>query len=168
MKRFFQTLIGDKFSFGMNKGLAGLFSLDVNVHLQLRDSQGNLKDSRLIHNTVTNAGLYGLMDQMLEIPTLSKAGWMELGTGSGGTTKLNAYVAGSRTALTTKTRNNAVVTMTCTFGAGVGTGALTEAGIFDVITEDTANMWLYATFAAINKAAGDSLTITWTFTAAAA
>jgi hypothetical protein len=89
---------------------------------------------------------------------------MEVGTGTGGTTKLNTYVAGSRTALDSKTRSDAVVTMICTFGAGVGTGALTEAGIFDVVTQDTVNMWCYATFAAINKAAGDSLVITWTLT----
>jgi hypothetical protein len=168
MKNFFQTLIGDKISLGMNKGLAGLIRLDVNVSLELRGADGKLKDSRKIHNTVTNAGLYGLMDQMLAAPALAKAGWMEVGTGTGGTTKLNAYVASSRTALTSKTRNNAAVTMGCTFGAGVGTGALTEAGIFDVVTQNTENMWLYSTFATINKAAGDSLTITWTFTAAAA
>jgi hypothetical protein len=164
----FQAIMGDKFSFGMNKGLAGVFSLDVNVSLELRDADGNLKDSRLIHNTVTNAGLYGLMDQMLASPSLAKAGWMELGTGSGGSTKLATYIAGSRTALATKTRTNAVVTMTCTFAAGVGTGAVTEAGIFDVVTQDTVNMWLYSSFSVINKAAGDSLTVTWTFTAAAA
>jgi Mg2+/citrate symporter len=77
---------------------------------------------------------------------------------------LNTYVADSRTALDSKTRSDAVVTMVCTFGAGVGTGALTEAGIFDVVTQDTVNMWCYATFDVINKAAGDSLVITWTLT----
>lgn len=158
----------DKMSFSMDRGVCETFKLEHNVTFQLFDEAGNLKDTREIHNTVTNAGLYGLMDQMLASPSLPKAGWMEVGTGSGGTTKLATYIASSRTALATKTRNNAVVTMTCTFAAGVGTGAITEAGVFDVVTEDTVNMWLYSSFAAINKAAGDSLTVTWTFTAAAA
>jgi len=164
----FESKIEDKMSVGFGKNVKSEFAFHHNVKLELRDADGNLKDIREIHNTVTNAGLYGIMDQILASPTLAKAGWMEVGTGTGGTTKLNAYIVGSRTALTSKTRNNAVVTFVCTFGAGVGTGAITECGLFDVVTQDTINMWLYSTFAVINKAAGDSLTVTWTLTAAAA
>ena len=168
MNKNFQTKMGDVISMGMGKGLAGVIGLDVNVTLELFDENGNLKQSQQVHNTVTNPGLYGLMDQCLASPSLAKAGWMEVGTGTGGTTTLNAYVASSRTALSTITRTNAAVTFPCTFAAGVGTGALTEAGVFAVVTQNTAPMWLYATFSVINKAAGDSLTVTWTFTAAAA
>jgi hypothetical protein len=50
------------------------------------------------------------------------------------------------------------------WAAGTGTGAITEAGIFDVVTQNTVNMWCYATFAVINKLATDSLKITWTLT----
>lgn len=168
MNKNFQTKMGDAIAMGMGKGFAGTINIDVNVTLELRDEAGNLKHFDQVHNTVTNPGLYGLMDQCLASPTLAKAGWMEVGTGTGGTTTLNAYVADSRTALSTITRTNAAVTFPCTFGAGVGTGALTEAGVFGVVTQNTAPMWLYASFDVINKAAGDSLTVTWTFTAAAA
>ena len=55
--------------------------------------------------------------------------------------------------------------LVATFAAGVGTGAITEAGTFDVVTQNTVNMWMYSTFSVINKGANDSLQITWTLTA---
>jgi hypothetical protein len=158
------TSLMDKVKMGFGKVFGSEQKVLANLVATLIGPDGLIKDVRTVHNTVTNAGKYGAADQILASPSLTKPGWMEVGTGTGGTTKLNTYVAGSRTALDSKTRSDAVVTMICTFGAGVGTGALTEAGIFDVVTQDTANMWCYATFAAINKAAGDSLVITWTLT----
>ena len=136
-----------------------------NMKLELFDKEGNLKEFREIHNTVTTAGKNGLMDQMLDSPTLPKVGWMELGTGSPAATLLGAYISGSRVAFTSKTRLNAVVTMVGNWGAGVGTGAITEAGLFDVVTQNTVNMWCSASFAVINKGANDTLQITWTLTA---
>jgi hypothetical protein len=160
--------ISDRIIMGMAKVFGSSLYLSrgarENVLVELYDGVGRLKDKRLIHNTLTTAGKYGAADQILASPTLPKAGWMEVGTGTGGTTKLNLYIAGSRTALDSKTRDLAVVTMICTFVPGVGTGAITEAGVFDVVTQDTINMWLYASFAVINKVAADSLVITWTLT----
>jgi hypothetical protein len=154
----------DKVMFGLGKCFKSEQKVKSNLVATLIGPDGLIKDIRTVHNTVTTAGKYGAADQILASPSLTKPGWMEVGTGTGGTTKLNTYVADSRTALDSKTRSDAVVTMVCTFGAGVGTGALTEAGIFDVVTQDTANMWCYATFDVINKAAGDSLVVTWTLT----
>jgi hypothetical protein len=134
------------------------------VHIALYGPDGKLKTERRVRNTVTTAGKNGAADQILASPSLSKPGWMELGTGSPTSTLLGAYISGSRTALDSKTRNNAVVTMVCTFPAGTGTGAVTEAGIFDVVTQNTVNMWLSSSFSVINKAAGDSLVITWSLT----
>ena len=48
------------------------------------------------------------------------------------------------------------------WAAGDGTGAITEAGVFDA--SSGGNMWLYTSFAVYNKAAGDSFTLTWTST----
>jgi hypothetical protein len=78
---------------------------------------------------------------------------------------LGAYISGSRTVCDSYLASGAVVTYITTFPANVGTnGAITEAGLFDVVTQNTVNMWLYATFGAIAKAAADSLQITWTLT----
>jgi hypothetical protein len=146
------------------KGFNEQFTPMANMRLELFDKDGNLKDVREVHNTVTTAGKNGLADQVLASPTLPKMGWMELGTGTGGTTLLNAYISGSRVAFTTKTRNTNVVTVVGTFGAGVGTGAITEAGTFDVVTQNTVNMWMYSTFGTITKTGTDSLVVTWTLT----
>ena len=139
---------------------------DVNVRFELFDQDGNLKLTREVHNAVTTAGKNAIADQVLASPSLGKPTHMELGTGTGGTTTLNAYVSGSRQALTSKTRANAVVTMVGNFAAGVGTGTITEAGIFDSATQNAGNMWVYATFTAIPKGANDTLQITWTLTIA--
>ena len=49
-------------------------------------------------------------------------------------------------------------------GAGVGTGALTEAGLFGAVTANTVPMWFSATFAVMNKGANDTITVNWTIT----
>jgi hypothetical protein len=142
-----------------------LLSITSNMLLELFSPTGRLLDRRLLHNTITTAGKYGVADQMLASPTLAKPGWIELGTGTPSATLLGAYIVGSRLALLTKTRSNNIVTMTISYAAGVGTGAITEAGIFDVATANTVNMWCSANFAVINKGANDTLAITWTLTA---
>jgi hypothetical protein len=154
----------DKMFMEINKNKMDGILITPNVTIELFDHFGMLKEVRDIHNTVTDPGIYGIMAQLLAVPGLSKAGWAELGEGTGGTTKLDDYVAGSRMAFGSLTRNNAVVTMVTTFAATVGTGALTEAGIFDVVTEDTPNMWMYTEFDVVNKLAADSLVLIWTLT----
>jgi hypothetical protein len=54
------------------------------------------------------------------------------------------------------------VTYTATFPAGTGTGAVTEAGIFNAASSGT--MLCRTTFPAVNKASGDSIAITWVVT----
>ena len=158
------TKMNDKIVMGLGKGIKDGSFLKSNCFIELFGSDGKRKDFREVHNTVTVAGLAGVADQVLASPTLAKVGWMELGTGSPSGTKLGAYISGSRNALTSKTRSAGVITLVGDWAAGDGTGAITEAGTFDVVTEDTVNMWMSATFAVINKGASDTLTITWTLT----
>lgn len=154
--------ITDAISFKMVRPIEELFSINVNMVIRLFDEYGNLKDERLLHNTSKQAGLNSAADQWLAAPTLIKPGWMAVGTSSPAATLLGAEVA--RVAFTSKTRATSVVTMVGDFAAGTGTGALTEAGIFDVVTANTVNMFFTATFSAINKAAADSLSISWAVT----
>lgn len=156
--------VHDEMKMGIGKGFNDGIFPKGRIKLELFDEQGRMKDVREIENTVTTLGKYCCADQILASPSIAKPGWMELGTGSPGASTLGAYIAGSRTALDSKTRNNAVVTMICTFGAGVGTGAITEAGIFNVVTQNTTDLIVSASFSVINKAAGDSLVVTWTLT----
>jgi len=134
------------------------------LHITLKDENGKVKEEREIENTVTTAGKYGIADQILASPTLAKVGWMAIGTGTPAATLLGAEI--DRNALTSKTRSNAIVTMVGDWAAGDGTGAITEAGLFDVVTANTVNMWCSASFSVINKAAGDTLSISWTLTIA--
>jgi len=133
-----------------------------NVKIVLRGPDGNIKAVREFSNTVTTAGKDGAADQILAAPTLNKPTHMAIGTGAPAATLLGAEI--DRNALTSKLRAGAVVTMVGDWAAGDGTGALTEAGIFDNGVANTINMWTSAAFAVVNKLAGDTLQITWTLT----
>jgi hypothetical protein len=93
---------------------------------------------------------------------LAKVSWMAVGTGTPAATLLGTEL--DRNALTSKTRSGAVLTMVGDWAAGDATGAITEAGLFDVVTANTVNMWCSSSFSVINKGASDTLKITWTIT----
>lgn len=137
-----------------------LFGMPLHLKGVLRGPDGRVKQTFRKYNTVTTAGKNAVMDQLLASPTLGKPTHMAIGTGTGGTTALTTEA--DRNALTSKTRSNAVVTMVGDWAAGDGTGALTEAGVFDA--SSSGNMHLYSSFSTVNKAAGDSLQLTWTLT----
>jgi hypothetical protein len=157
-----ETKAIDQLSARLGKGFnEGIYYL-VNMELVLRDSEGRVKETRYVHNTVTTAGKNGIADQILASPSLNKPTHMAIGTGTPSGTALGTEL--DRNALTSKTRANAVVTMVADWAAGDGTGAITEAGIFDAGA--AGNMWCSASFSVINKAAADSLSITWQLTIA--
>jgi hypothetical protein len=143
--------------------LAHVFpSLGTPFHMEavLYGPDGRVKVCRRVWNTVTTAGKNGTADQILAAPTLGKPTHMAVGTGSPSGTALGTEL--DRNALTSKTRAAAVVTMVGDWAAGDGTGAITEAGVFDA--SSTGNMWLSTTFSVINKGASDVLSISWTLT----
>ena len=135
------------------------------VHVVLRDENQNIKEDFLVDNLVVNSGLDFIAERMKDAVT-GVMSHMEVGTSATAPdatdTTLGAAVAGSRTALASTTVTGDEVAYVCTFVAGDGTGALVEAGIFNV---DTAGDMLCRTvFSVINKGALDSMTITWTIT----
>jgi hypothetical protein len=150
----------------------------ANCHVQLwsaynedgsryRDKRGRfarrLKAERWIHNTVTPLGDAHVADQMSDKGETAM-GWMAIGTGTPSATALGTEL--DRNALTSKTQgtggdDNDVIYVG-TWVAGDGTGAITEAGIFNAAAVGT--MFVSASFSVINKAAADSLVITWTVT----
>jgi hypothetical protein len=91
---------------------------------------------------------------------------MAIGTGStaaaASDSALGSELAGSRTALTSTTVTNNDIVYVATFGAGTGTGAVTEAGIFNASSSGT--MLCRTVFSVVNKGSADSMTITWTVT----
>ncbi|WDU84199.1 hypothetical protein [Caloramator sp. Dgby_cultured_2] len=135
------------------------------LRIRLIDENGNVREEIEKDNLIVNNGKYGIADQLLASPTIGKPTHMGIGTGTTaptvGDTALVAEV-GTRQAFSSKTRSNNVVTMVASFGAGNGTGAITEAGIFNASSGGT--MFSRITFSAINKGANDTLELTWTYT----
>lgn len=68
----------------------------------------------------------------------------------------------AREALVLTTVTSTDITYTATFGAGVGTGSITEAGIFNAAS--AGDMLCRTTFPAIAKTASDTIAISWTIT----
>jgi hypothetical protein len=140
------------------------YALESNMRAELRGPDGELKQVEEVHNLIVTVGKNGIMDQLLASPTIGKPTHMAIGTGAvapaAGDTALGTEL--DRNALTTKTRATNVVTMVGDWAAGDGTGAITEAGIFDAAT--AGNLYVRATFSVINKGASDTLSISWTIT----
>ena len=113
-------------------------------------------------NLVVTAGKNWVADRMNDANTVMTH--MELGTGT------NAAAAGDttlqtaldRNALTSTTVSTNTVAYACTWAAGDGTGAITEAGLFDAAS--AGDMLARTVFSVVNKGSSDSITITWTIT----
>lgn len=120
-------------------------------------------------NLVVNAGLDAIKDWLLNPASAGAVfGFLAIGTDAtpeaSGDLALGAEVA--RAATTYTAGGTGVATAERTFAAGVGTGAITEAGLFnDAAAGDMLNR---KTWAAVNKAAGDTLKVTCVLTFAPA
>lgn len=137
------------------------------LNIQLFDETGNLKQSVEVKNLVTTAGKAFIASRITGTSS-AVMGWMALGTNATAAlvadTTLGTEAAGSRTALTSSIPTANVVAYTATFGPGVGTGSITEAGILNAATVGT--LLSHTVFATLTKLAADTLTITWNVTIA--
>ena len=135
-------------------------------HIRLLGPDGEVKDERLIHNTITELMDAHVADQMSDQGEAA-IGYMNVGTGTGqGAADTGLDTELDRNALDSTTQgaggdDNDVVYV-ASWAAGDGTGAITEAGIQRA--DNNTTMMAYADFAAVNKGAADTLTITWTVT----
>lgn len=132
------------------------------VVLTLTDENGNLKQRQEIKNLVVTTGLDYISDKI--VSTATTVSHLALGTGTAaaaaGQTTLGNEI--DRNTFSSSTSANGVCTFNATFTAGEATGAITEAGIFNAASAGT--MLCRTRFDAVNKAAGDSLAITWVIT----
>lgn len=135
---------------------------DVSIKLFAED--GTLKEERQIKNLVVTSGKTYIAARMqgTSIPTVMSH--MAIGTSSTtpAVAQTTLLVEAGRVALASFSASSNQVTATATFPAGTGTGAITEAGIFNAVTAGT--MLCRTTFPVVNKAAGDSIAITWVIT----
>ena len=134
------------------------------VSLVLKDANGNLKKT-VSANLIVNTGLEYLATRAIgtgdTVMTHIAVGSGAVAAAAANTTLGTELgrVALDSTTLVTTTATNDSAQFVATVGAGVGTGAVTEAGIFNAATNGT--MLARSVFGVINKAADDILTITW-------
>jgi hypothetical protein len=139
------------------------FSAKGKLSIVVNDTAGNLKQELNVTNLVVDTGLDYIASRMKDA-TATAMSHMAIGSGTNdpaaGDTTLQSELG--RVALFSTTVTSNSVEYQATFPAGTGTGAVTEAGILNASSGGT--MLCRTEFAVINKAAGDSMTITWTVT----
>lgn len=132
------------------------------LQIKLYGPDGQLKQEQNVPNLVVTTGRGYIAGRMVGTPTAMSH--MAIGSGTVapavGDTALGTELG--RVSLTSSVAAAAVVTYIASFGAGVGTGAVTEAGLFNAGSAGT--MLCRTTYAVVNKGADDSLSITWTIT----
>lgn len=132
------------------------------LQIKLYGPDGQLKQEQNVPNLVVTTGKGYIAGRMVGTPTAMSH--MAIGSGTAapavGDTTLGTELG--RVSLTSSVAAAAVVTYIASFGAGVGTGAVTEAGLFNAGSAGT--MLCRTTYAVLNKGADDSLSITWTIT----
>tara|TARA_X000001382_G_scaffold44534_1_gene30103 strand:- start:351 stop:776 length:426 start_codon:yes stop_codon:yes gene_type:complete len=116
-----------------------------------------------VDNLVVTAGKGFVASRMKDASTTAMT-HMAIGTGSTAAAASNTALGSqsARTTLTSTTVSGADITYVDTFPAGTGTGAITEAGLFNASSGGT--MLCRTVFSVVNKGASDSMTITWTVT----
>lgn len=144
--------------------------LSGQLNIVLKDKAGNVKDQREVKNLVVNKGLEYIASRMKDA---SKSVMSHMGLGSGTTAAAASQtdlvtLLGSREALDSTTisgSNNEKVVYVSAFEAGDATGAVTEAGIFNAASGG--DMLCRTVFSVVNKAADDTMSVTWTITLSA-
>lgn len=143
-------------------GLKAKGTLDIIV----RGPDGTIKDEKKIKNLIVDDGLEYIASRMTGTSE-NVMSHMAVGTGStaaaGADTALGTEV--DRNALTSTTVTSNAIAYVCSWAAGDGTGALTEAGLFNAVSSGT--MLCRTVFGTVTKGASDSMTITWTITVSA-
>jgi len=134
------------------------------VAIVLKDKNGNVKESREIKNLVVTAGLTFICSRMAGT-SAGVMSHMALGSSttaaSAGQTDL-VSILGSREALDSSSASANTIAYVSSFEAGEGTGAVTEAGIFNAASSGT--MLCRTVFPVVNKQADDTMSVTWTIT----
>ncbi len=133
------------------------------LKIVLTDENGQIKHEQEIKNLVVTTGKNFIASRMKDT-TDTAMSHMAIGSGTTaaavGDTALETQLGRVSLTSTTVTTNN--VAYVATFPAGTGTGAVTEAGLFNASSGGT--MLCRTVFSVINKGAADTLGITWTVT----
>lgn len=143
-------------------GEENIIEFPLNLNLKLYSETGELKEERDYHNVICTAGKNLVLAASAgKLPAVFS--YIGIGTGT-------TAAAAADTALQTEvgTRVNGTVSnptasqlqIQGTFAAGNGTATISEAGLLDAAI--AGDLLAHQVFVGVAKAAGDSLTVTWT------
>ena len=125
----------------------------------------HLKQEVESNNLVVTVGLQHIVDQIYSVPAQGKMSHYAIGTGVtapvAGDTTLQTEIA--RVALDNQIRSGVDLIYSAVFLPGIGTGTLTEGGIFNAGSNGV--MLARTTFTAVVKAAADTFIVTHKITA---
>jgi hypothetical protein len=137
------------------------------VHICLKGPDGRIKDEQTVKNLVVTTGRQHIADQMADKGAAAMS-HMAIGMGTTAADAADTALESEldRNALTSKTQGAGTdankVTYVADWAAGDGTGAITEAAIFN--SASAGDMLCRSVFAVKNKGTGDTLTLTWILT----
>lgn len=115
-----------------------------------------------VDNLVVTTGKSYVADRMKNNSTIMSHMAVGTSTSSAAANNTTLITEIARVGLTSTSVSGAVVTYVASFGAGTGTGAITEAGILNASSSGT--LLCRTVFSVVNKGASDAMTITWTVT----
>ena len=142
------------------------FGITGELDIVLRSEDGFIKESLHVDNLVVAVGKNFIASRMIGTSPVVMS-HMAVGTSTAipatSDTTLGTEVGRAIFSVAAAAAGN-VVTYTANFPAGVGTGALTEAGIFNASGAGAGTMLCRTTFPVVNKGASDTLTISWNVT----
>jgi hypothetical protein len=136
------------------------------VHVTQTNELGQIVNEFDVPNLVVTTGKNYIAGKMIATTSNNPVAMthMAIGTGTAspvvGDTALGTQTA--RVLLSGAVQGTNDITYTATFPAGTGTGAITEAGIFNASVNGT--LLCRTTFPTVTKQAGDTIAITWKVT----
>jgi hypothetical protein len=136
-----------------------------NLKIDIFDENQTLKDQRDLKNLVVAVGKDYIANRMASNVTVVMSDMAVGGANVAPTTSdtlLGAEI--DRVTLDSTTVTNNTLVYVATFPAGTGTGSLTEAGIFNNPSANSGTMLCRTRFDVVNKAAADTIVITWNVT----
>ncbi len=129
------------------------------------DKNGHIKQSMKVPNLVVTTGKQYIASRMAGT-TAAVMSHMAIGSGTAAAnannTALGNELGRAGSPLFSFQASGNIITATATFVEGVGTGAISEAGIFNASSGGT--MLCRTVFPVVNKQASDTIAITWTIT----
>lgn len=141
------------------------FKVKGDLKVEVLDENLNLKDSRDVKNLVVAVGKAYIASRMTSNANVIMS-HMSVGEGNVAPTTAQTLLVSeiARVSLDSTSLVNNTITYVATYPAGIGTGSLTEAGIFNSPSANSGSMLCRTRFDVVNKAVADTIVITWNVT----